>query len=145
MQHHKNGFCRQNILAVHDRVRIESDVLPRYFNHSSFASLRRQLNYFNFTRIGRGRQIGASYINGNVVTLNDILRLKRREVGAVPQASLSPIIKKQRIGAEKLPVSLDLTIKHQKNVYSQGRDLVLPHDDLVFACNVLLAMSCNSP
>jgi len=67
--------------VVHDRARVESEVLPRYFNHASFASLRRQLNYFSFTRIGKGRQRGATYTNEAVYELNDILRLKRRSVG----------------------------------------------------------------
>jgi hypothetical protein len=53
-------------------------VLPRYFNHSSFASLRRQLNYFSFTRLGKGRQRGATYCNEAVIEIDDILRLKRR-------------------------------------------------------------------
>ena len=128
-------------IVVHDRVRIESDVLPRYFNHNSFASLRRQLNYFNFARIGRGRQRGATYINENVAQLNDILRLKRREVGA-PQPIIPIIQKKTVVVPETLPISLDLTVGHQSLSISQGNDVVLPHDDL-FACNVLLAMSCH--
>ena len=127
-------------IVIHDRVRIESDVLQRYFNHNSFASLRRQLNYFNFARIGRGRQRGATYINENVVQLNDILRLKRREVGA-PQPIIPIINKKTVVVPETLPVSLDLTVGHQPLKF-QKRDIVLPHDDL-FACNVLLAMSCH--
>jgi hypothetical protein len=64
-------------IVVHDRKRIEKEVLPRYFNHSSFASLRRQLNYFAFVRLGRGRQKGATYFNENVMVLEDILHLKR--------------------------------------------------------------------
>jgi len=52
----------------------------RYFNHASFASLRRQLNYFNFTRVGKGRQRGATYCNEAVIELSDILRLKRKSV-----------------------------------------------------------------
>ena len=67
-------------IVVHDRVTVESSILPRYFNHSSFASLRRQLNYFKFTRIGKGRQRGATYCNEGVVELTDILTLKRRSV-----------------------------------------------------------------
>jgi len=69
-------------IVVHDRNRVETEVLPRYFNHASFASLRRQLNYFNFARVGKGRQRGATYCNENVVNLDDILRLKRRVVGS---------------------------------------------------------------
>ena len=63
---------------VHDRVQVEANVLPRYFNHSSFASLRRQLNYFNFVRLGKGRQRESTYVNENVIELDDILHLKRR-------------------------------------------------------------------
>ena len=65
-------------IVVHDRLQVESNVLPRYFNHSSFASLRRQLNYFNFVRLGRGRQRESTYVNENVIELDDILHLKRR-------------------------------------------------------------------
>lgn len=68
-------------IVVHDRAKVESEVLPKYFNHASFASLRRQLNYFAFIRLGKGRQRGATYCNESVVDLDDILRLKRRAVG----------------------------------------------------------------
>lgn len=81
------SFCPGNItngqtvlgrIVVHDRIKVENEILPRYFNHSSFASLRRQLNYFSFTRIGKGRQKGATYCNEGVVVIEDILRLRRR-------------------------------------------------------------------
>ncbi len=73
-------------IVVHDRLKMEASILPRYFNHSSFASLRRQLNYFSFTRLGKGRQRGATYCNDGVVELDDILRLKRRSaVGTLAQ------------------------------------------------------------
>jgi hypothetical protein len=76
-----NGKVCLGRIIVYDRARVESEVLPKYFNHSSFASLRRQLNYFSFTRIGKGRQRGATYCNEGVVELNDVLRLKRRIAG----------------------------------------------------------------
>lgn len=78
----KNTGSGLGKIVVHDRHRVESEVLPRYFNHASFASLRRQLNYFSFARVGKGRQRGATYCNENVVKLEDILRLKRRVVGS---------------------------------------------------------------
>ena len=68
-------------LIVHDRIELEKKVLPKYFNHSSFASLRRQLNYFNFVRVGKGRQRESTYINEYVVSIDDILHLKRRPSG----------------------------------------------------------------
>lgn len=61
---------------------MESEILPRYFNHASFASLRRQLNYFAFSRVGKGKQKGATYCNEKVIDILDILRLKRRVVGS---------------------------------------------------------------
>lgn len=61
---------------------MESEILPRYFNHSSFASLRRQLNYFSFSRIGKDSQQAATYLNQQVVDVHDILTLRRRSVGA---------------------------------------------------------------
>lgn len=36
------------------------------------------MNYFSFTRVGKGRQRGATYCNEGVVELDDILHLKRR-------------------------------------------------------------------
>ena len=75
-------------IVVHDRLKMEASILPRYFNHSSFASLRRQLNYFSFTRVGKGRQRGATYCNDGVVELDDILRLKRRSTVGAPAPSL---------------------------------------------------------
>eukprot|EP00581_Thalassiosira_minuscula_P009264 CAMPEP_0183708246 /NCGR_PEP_ID=MMETSP0737-20130205/4613_1 /TAXON_ID=385413 /ORGANISM="Thalassiosira miniscula, Strain CCMP1093" /LENGTH=358 /DNA_ID=CAMNT_0025936087 /DNA_START=77 /DNA_END=1153 /DNA_ORIENTATION=- len=68
-------------IIVHDRNRVQSEVLPIYFNHASFASLRRQLSYFSFVRVGKSRQCGVSYTNDLVVDLQDILRLKRRTSG----------------------------------------------------------------
>lgn len=74
----ENGLVTLGRIVVHDRIKVENEILPRYFNHSSFASLRRQLNYFSFTRIGKGRQKGATYCNEGVVVIEDILRLRRR-------------------------------------------------------------------
>lgn len=90
-----NGETVLGKIVVHDRVKVESSVLPRYFNHSSFASLRRQLNYFSFTRNGKGRQRGATYCNEGVIELEDILNLKRRSVtgGSVPAPAPSALVK----------------------------------------------------
>jgi hypothetical protein len=78
-------------IVVHDRIKVESDILPRYFNHSSFASLRRQLNYFSFTRIGKGRQKGAVYCNEGVIEIDDILRLRRRPAQTTTGTTGSPL------------------------------------------------------
>jgi hypothetical protein len=78
----KSGQHTPGRIVVHDRSKVESEILPRYFNHASFASLRRQLNYFAFSRVGKGKQKGATYCNEQVIDLLDILRLKRRVVGS---------------------------------------------------------------
>jgi len=84
-----NGRKELGRIVVHDRVKVEANILPRYFNHSSFASLRRQLNYFAFVRLGKGRQRESSYTNEDVVVLEDILHLKRR-----PNTGKSRVAKK---------------------------------------------------
>merc|ERR1740124_1765139 len=85
--HKKNGQQTAGRIVVHDRSRVESEILPRYFNHASFASLRRQLNYFCFSRVGKGKQRGATYCNEQVTELHDILRLKRRTTGSAAQVT----------------------------------------------------------
>eukprot|EP00934_Nitzschia_sp_Nitz4_P008295 Nitzschia sp. Nitz4//scaffold17_size182527//165399//166428//NITZ4_001882-RA/size182527-processed-gene-0.31-mRNA-1//1//CDS//3329539424//8285//frame0 len=92
----KKGQNTLGRIVVHDRLKVESKVLPRYFNHSSFASLRRQLNYFNFTRLGKGRQRGATYCNVGVIELDDILKLKRRPSGVPPTTPTEVVGKRQR-------------------------------------------------
>ncbi|KAL7464423.1 hypothetical protein ACHAXS_004762 [Conticribra weissflogii] len=74
-------------IIIHDRNRVQSEVLPTYFNHASFASLRRQLSYFSFVRVGKGRQGGVTYTNENVYEMSDILKLKRRTTGGAASAS----------------------------------------------------------
>lgn len=85
----KNGQVTLGRIVVHDRIKVENEILPRYFNHSSFASLRRQLNYFSFTRIGKGRQKGATYCNEGVIVIEDILRLRRRSTTSVSSGASS--------------------------------------------------------
>ena len=88
-------------IVVHDRVQVESTVLPRYFNHSSFASLRRQLNYFCFVRLGKGRQRESTYVNENVIQLDDILHLKRRSAtGNVSPENCDSSVKHRRFGSD---------------------------------------------
>lgn len=77
-------------IVVKDRIQVEANVLPRYFNHSSFASLRRQLNYFSFVRLGKGRQRESTYRNEAVIELDDILTLKRRPAGSTPTNLVNP-------------------------------------------------------
>jgi HSF-type DNA-binding len=76
-------------IIVHDRVQLEADVLPRYFNHSSFASLRRQLNYFQFVRVGKSRRRESTYVNNQVAQLDDILNLRRRRDSLLPTQAIS--------------------------------------------------------
>lgn len=79
-------------IIIHDRNRVQSEVLPIYFNHASFASLRRQLSYFSFVRVGKNRhQSHVMYTNDAVVDLSDILKLKRRTTTATTTAFTAPV------------------------------------------------------
>jgi hypothetical protein len=108
----QNGQITLGRIVVHDRITVENEILPRYFNHSSFASLRRQLNYFSFTRIGKGRQKGATYCNEGVIEIEDILRLRRRSAtmsstvttGAVISSISSGSKNRQRENSMEYPV-----------------------------------------
>jgi len=86
-------------IIVHDRNRVQAEVLPVYFNHASFASLRRQLSYFSFVRVGKSRQSGVTYTNDLVIDLPDILRLKRRPSGAAAKQ----VQKRQKKQPQLLP------------------------------------------
>jgi hypothetical protein len=101
-----NGETCPGRIVVHDRNKVESEILPRYFNHSSFASLRRQLNYFSFSRIGKDNQHATTYFNDQVCELNDILSLRRRSVGT--NAEHPGEMKKEEVITEVLqhPVTL---------------------------------------
>lgn len=81
-------------IVVHDRNRVQQELLPVYFNHASFASLRRQLSYFSFQRVGKSRSKGVTYTNENVVDMSDILKLKRRV--STNTKSSSAVSKKQK-------------------------------------------------
>ena len=128
-------------IIVHDRNRVQSEVLPVYFNHASFASLRRQLSYFSFVRMGKSRQSGVTYTNDAVVDLSDILRLKRRAATAtagtagqqgqttVPlQAGLAPVRSQQlqkrvRDQQETQPLRQHQQIKQQEHLVNVSVDV----------------------
>lgn len=121
-----NGRKVLGRIVVHDRLQVEATVLPRYFNHSSFASLRRQLNYFAFQRLGKGRQRESSYTNEHVVELDDILHLKRR-----PNTGKSRAAKKSAAGAaaaaKERQRGVGLTTdedEHDDNATAQSNTLV---------------------
>jgi hypothetical protein len=81
---------------------MQSQVLPIYFNHASFASLRRQLSYFSFVRLGKERQSGTvTYVNDAVVELSDILHLKRRTAGDSSPGGAVSNVKAQAIDAKE--------------------------------------------
>ena len=68
-------------VLIRDRNILQSQILPLYFNRASFDTFRRQLCYFSFVRLTKGRKsTDITYTNGAVVELSDILRLKRKLV-----------------------------------------------------------------
>ena len=118
-------------IIVHDRARVQSEILPIYFNHASFASLRRQLSYFSFVRVGKSRQSGVTYTNDNVIELSDIRKLKRRAVGKVAQAPAA-VVKQQKknnksssssrkLPTQKLALQRKLQAQQQKEQQQQDQ------------------------
>lgn len=103
-------------IIVHDRSRVQSEVLPVYFNHASFASLRRQLSYFSFVRVGKSRQSGVTYTNDAVVELSDILSLRRRASGAASNS-------KQQAANEHKPTSPPLKLQEQQRTTTFADDV----------------------
>jgi len=73
-------------IVIHDRKLVEDEVLPIYFNHKSFASLRRQLSYFSFVRVGKSSRGKVIYANDAVFEIADILKLKRRSTSSEKKA-----------------------------------------------------------
>jgi hypothetical protein len=124
-----NGKIMMGRLIVHDRIKVEKDILPRYFNHSSFASLRRQLNYFSFVRVGKGRQRESTYVNEHVVDIDDILHLKRRPAGAAAPDPEEVISKADTFFmiTTSLPIQnkLETTCKRDKRINLKRRLLLV--------------------
>jgi len=69
-------------ILVHDPVRLESEVLGKYYRHSKYSSFQRQLNYFGFKKIsGKRKMSPCSYTNDNVTeSLDSLFRLRRKPV-----------------------------------------------------------------
>ncbi|KAL7579050.1 hypothetical protein ACA910_019089 [Epithemia clementina (nom. ined.)] len=124
-------------IIVHDRIKVEANVLPKYFNHSSFASLRRQLNYFKFVRLGKGRQLESTYINDCVVELDDVLTLKRRSTSLLVEQQLTAAKTQKRInktasvttGNSKKGTTTATSIPFKSSTTEKERPLVHSHTD----------------
>mmetsp|Transcript_13129 Transcript_13129/g.28498 ORF Transcript_13129/g.28498 Transcript_13129/m.28498 type:complete len:309 (-) Transcript_13129:360-1286(-) len=111
-------------IVIHDRILVETEILPKYFNHASFASLRRQLNYFHFVRVGKGRQRGATYRHDAVIVMDDILRLKRRSAveHEVASAAAAAAISAGHTSSSEEEVSISLASSPRKKKSSCRKD-----------------------
>jgi len=73
---HGRGFM------VYDVDEFAAEILPKYFNHSKFASFQRQLNCYGFRRFSQGRDAGAYYheffLRGRPNLCSRISRLKQK-------------------------------------------------------------------
>lgn len=140
--HNRDGRKVLGRIVVHDRVVVEESVLPKYFNHSSFASLRRQLNYFSFVRMGKGRQRESVYINANVVDLEDLMRLKRRPSGA-PPPSVDEVLSLVHVTVDSMD---DLSSIQRKPVVARKAPRKSKHQPYRCTKDTLLSLArFNSP
>ena len=69
-------------IFVHDPIRLEAEVLGKYYRHSKYSSFQRQLNYFGFNKhSGKRKMSPCSYTNDNVTdSLDSLIKLRRNPV-----------------------------------------------------------------
>lgn len=69
-------------IFVHDPIRLEAEVLGKYYRHSKYSSFQRQLNYFGFNKhSGKRKMSPCSYTNDNVTdSLDSLIKLRRKPV-----------------------------------------------------------------
>jgi len=68
-------------IEVHNPLRLEATILPKYFRSSKFASFQRQLNYFGFRKVaGKGKMAPCSYVNEETTCdIRSLLGIKRKK------------------------------------------------------------------
>jgi hypothetical protein len=98
-------------IEVHNPHRLEQEVLHKYFRHSKFASLQRQLNYFGFRKVaGKGKMSPCSYVNESAKgDLKSLLFIKRKYSVKVAKGKGSDKKKHQNNQAPQIPLPKDDT------------------------------------
>lgn len=76
-------------VIVHDPIKLEKEILQKYFRHSKYSSFQRQMNYFGFRKnAGKGRMSPCTYENDSVSDeLSSLLFIKRKTQGAASSSS----------------------------------------------------------
>ncbi|KAM3573953.1 hypothetical protein VYU27_004081 [Nannochloropsis oceanica] len=106
---------------VKDPARLESEILPKYFRHSRFQSLVRQLNFYDFKKISKERVIWIyrhKLFQHHKPHLLDELKRK-------PSASLV----KSRTGSATTRRTITSTTTSRSRSSTSGNDSSSDHDD----------------
>ena len=78
-------------IRVHDPHRLESDVLSRFFRHSKYSSLQRQLNYFGFKKVdSKGKMSPCWFVNEYTsADLASLMSIKRKPANRARKAQVA--------------------------------------------------------
>jgi len=91
-------------IQIRDRARMESIVLPKYYNHSKMRSFQRQLNYFGFKKTNKSKKETLTFGNENfnMRVPTDMAKIQRKlrdrkRGGQKRDMSPSPVVTSKRI------------------------------------------------
>jgi hypothetical protein len=67
-------------IQIRNRARMESIVLPKYYNHSKMRSFQRQLNYFGFKKTNKSKKDTLTFGNANfnMKAPSDMAKIQRK-------------------------------------------------------------------